>query len=113
MRQIVLSTVAVALIAASASQALAAQSLAAEALAAQSRPNVRKDSAVSDQTRKGPRRSQPTVAAGLAISGLVRARGPLTLAESTGTGFVPSAFEKDIVMAVCGLKPQICPQHRI
>ncbi|AHY50230.1 hypothetical protein [Bradyrhizobium japonicum] len=52
MRQIVLSTVAVALIAASASQALAAQSLAAEALAAQSRHHVRKDSAVSDQTRK-------------------------------------------------------------
>ncbi|MCS3503271.1 hypothetical protein M2189_007213 [Bradyrhizobium japonicum] len=42
MRQIVLSTVAVALIAASASQALAAQS----------RPHVRRDTAVSDQTRK-------------------------------------------------------------
>ena len=49
MRQIVLSTVAVALIAASASQALAAEALAA---GAQSRPHVRKDSAVSDQTRK-------------------------------------------------------------
>ena len=47
MRRIVLSTVAVALIAASASQALAAQ-----ALAAQSRPHVRKDTAVSEQVRK-------------------------------------------------------------
>jgi archaellum component FlaG (FlaF/FlaG flagellin family) len=42
MRQIVLSTVAVALIAASASQALAAQS----------RPHARKDTAVSEQVRK-------------------------------------------------------------
>ncbi|MEY9397603.1 hypothetical protein ABIF65_003027 [Bradyrhizobium japonicum] len=42
MRRIVLSTVAVALIAASASQALAAQS----------RPHVRKDTAVSEQVRK-------------------------------------------------------------
>ena len=42
MRQIVLSTVAVALIAASAAQALAAQS----------RPRVRKDTAVSEQVRK-------------------------------------------------------------
>ena len=47
MRRIVLSTVAVALIAASASQALAVQ-----ALAAQSRPHVRKDTAVSEQVRK-------------------------------------------------------------
>ena len=47
MRQIVLSTVAVALIAASASQALAVQ-----ALAAQSRPHVRKDTAMSEQVRK-------------------------------------------------------------
>ncbi|KGT75072.1 hypothetical protein MA20_37730 [Bradyrhizobium japonicum] len=46
MRQIVLSTVAVALIAASTSEALAA-----EALAAQSRPHVRKDM-VSEQARK-------------------------------------------------------------
>ena len=42
MRQIVLSTVAVALIAASAAQALAAQS----------RPHARKDTAVSEQVRK-------------------------------------------------------------
>ena len=42
MRRIVLSTIAVALIAASAAQALAAQS----------RPHVRKDTAVSEQVRK-------------------------------------------------------------
>ena len=52
MRRIVLSTVAVALIAASASQALAVQALAVQALAAQSRPRVRKDTAVSEQVRK-------------------------------------------------------------
>lgn len=52
MRRIVLSTLAVALIAASASQALAVQALAAQALAAQSRPHVRKDTAVSEQVRK-------------------------------------------------------------
>jgi len=57
MRRIVLSTIAVALIAASASQALdvqalAVQALAVQALAAQSRPRVRKDTAVSEQVRK-------------------------------------------------------------
>ncbi|MFK4499478.1 hypothetical protein ABIF86_003769 [Bradyrhizobium japonicum] len=62
MRRIVLSTIAVALIAASASQALdvqaldvqalAVQALAVQALAAQSRPHVRKDTAVSEQVRK-------------------------------------------------------------
>ncbi|UGX97788.1 hypothetical protein G6321_00022660 [Bradyrhizobium barranii subsp. barranii] len=62
MRRIVLSTVAVALIAASASQALAVQALAVQALAvqalavqalaAQSRPHVRKDTAMSEQVRK-------------------------------------------------------------
>lgn len=51
MRQIVLSTVAVALIAASTPEALAAEALAAQALAAQSRPHVRKDT-VSEQARK-------------------------------------------------------------
>ncbi|WLB58296.1 hypothetical protein [Bradyrhizobium japonicum] len=108
MRQIVLSTVAVALIAASTSQALAA-----EALAAQSRPHVRKDTAVSDQARKARDAvNQPSQPA-WQYSGVVRARGTLTLTESTGAGFVPTAFEKDFVMAVCGLKPQICPQHRI
>lgn len=52
MRRIVLSTVAVALIAASASQALDVQALAVQALAAQSRPHVRKDTAMSEQVRK-------------------------------------------------------------
>jgi hypothetical protein len=52
MRRIVLSTIAVALIAASASQALDVQALAVQALAAQSRPHVRKDTAVSEQVRK-------------------------------------------------------------
>ncbi|WP_441259844.1 hypothetical protein AB7008_27845 [Bradyrhizobium sp. 521_C7_N1_3] len=107
MRQIVLSTVAVALIAASASQALAA-----EALAAQSRPHVRKDT-VSEQAREARDAvNQPSQPA-WQYSGVVRARGTLTLTESTGAGFVPTAFEKDFVMAVCGLKSQICPQHRI
>lgn len=52
MRRIVLSTIAVALIAASASQALDVQALAVQALAAQSRPHARKDTAVSEQVRK-------------------------------------------------------------
>ncbi|MET4212137.1 hypothetical protein [Bradyrhizobium sp. LA2.1] len=52
MRRIVLSTIAVALIAASASQALDVQALAVQALAAQSRPHVRKDTAVGEQVRR-------------------------------------------------------------
>ncbi|MCK1275670.1 hypothetical protein IVB46_10550 [Bradyrhizobium sp. 61] len=63
MRRIVLSTLAVALIAASASQALDVQALATQALVAQSRPHVRKDTALSEQVRKArdtvDRRSRP------------------------------------------------------
>ncbi|BAC50092.1 blr4827 [Bradyrhizobium diazoefficiens USDA 110] len=61
-----------------------------------------------------PQRRRAAVATRLAIFGLVGTCWSLTEthAKCTEAVFVPEAFEKDIVMAACGPKPQICLQPR-
>jgi hypothetical protein len=67
-----------------------------------------------DGERAIAQRRRAAVATRLAIFGLVGTCWSLTKmhAKCTEAVFVPDAFEKDIVMAACEAKPQICLQPR-